>query len=28
MERDADAWKFHSGSELFTILYAVSHSQA
>ncbi|CAM0148189.1 unnamed protein product [Urochloa decumbens] len=22
MERDADAWKFHSGSELFTILYA------
>jgi drug/metabolite transporter (DMT)-like permease len=24
MERDADAWKFHSGSELFTILYAVS----
>jgi drug/metabolite transporter (DMT)-like permease len=24
MERDADAWKFHSGSEIFTILYAVS----
>jgi hypothetical protein len=24
MERDAEAWKFHSGSELFTILYAVS----
>ncbi len=23
MERDADAWAFHSGSELFTILYAV-----
>ncbi|CAM0148598.1 unnamed protein product [Urochloa decumbens] len=23
MERDPDAWKFHSGSELFTILYAV-----
>ncbi|GJN15431.1 hypothetical protein PR202_gb02346 [Eleusine coracana subsp. coracana] len=22
MERDADAWQFHSGSELFTILYA------
>ncbi|CAO2211827.1 unnamed protein product [Urochloa humidicola] len=22
MERDAQAWKFHSGSELFTILYA------
>ncbi|KAL6858754.1 hypothetical protein ACP4OV_017756 [Aristida adscensionis] len=22
MERDADAWRFHSGSELFTILYA------
>ncbi|KAG8048318.1 hypothetical protein GUJ93_ZPchr0008g11696 [Zizania palustris] len=22
MERDADAWAFHSGSELFTILYA------
>ncbi|PWZ53701.1 hypothetical protein Zm00014a_020105 [Zea mays] len=22
MERDAEAWKFHSGSELFTILYA------
>ncbi|PAN36723.1 hypothetical protein PAHAL_6G305100 [Panicum hallii] len=22
MERDADAWKFHSGSEIFTILYA------
>jgi drug/metabolite transporter (DMT)-like permease len=24
MERDADAWMFHSGSELFTIIYAVS----
>jgi drug/metabolite transporter (DMT)-like permease len=23
-ERDADAWVFHSGSEIFTILYAVS----
>jgi drug/metabolite transporter (DMT)-like permease len=25
MERDADAWMFHSGSELFTIIYAVSN---
>lgn len=23
IERDADAWRFHSGGELFTILYAV-----
>jgi hypothetical protein len=27
MERDADAWMFHSGSELFTIIYAVSNLQ-
>ncbi|KAG6520630.1 hypothetical protein ZIOFF_017689 [Zingiber officinale] len=26
LERDTDAWRFHSGSELFTILYAVRHA--
>ena len=27
-ERDAGAWVFHSGSEVFTILYAVSISNS